>query len=97
MRVYISGPMTGYEDHNFPAFNRAADELYEQGYLPANPADTGVIEGYEWSDYMRFDIRLLTYCDAIYTLPGWERSRGALLEMQVATALGLEWINSPAV
>lgn len=93
MRVYISGPMTGYPDDNFPAFNAKAAELEAEGYEVENPAAKGVIDGWEWSDYLRYDLRVLTECDAVYTLDGWEGSRGASLEMHVAKALGLEWIN----
>lgn len=35
---YLAGPMTGYEEYNFPAFNLAADRLRDQGYNLINPA-----------------------------------------------------------
>lgn len=94
MKVYVSGPMTGYPDENFPAFNAAAALLETQGYVVENPAAKGIVDGWEWSDYLRFDIRILTECDAIFTLPGWEASRGATLEKHVADALGLKWLNA---
>lgn len=37
--IYIAGPMTGYEDFNFPAFNEAADILRTQGWTVFNPAE----------------------------------------------------------
>lgn len=44
----------------------------------------------EWADYLRKDlIAMLTDCTAVATLPGWESSRGALLEVHVAGALGM--------
>lgn len=95
MKVYVSGPMTGYPEFNFPAFNAVAALLRESGYETANPADTGLVDGWEWADYLRYDLRLLTECDAVYTLDGWEASRGAALEMHVAKALGLKWLNDP--
>lgn len=90
MKVYISGPMTGLPDYNFPAFNAAADALRADGFEVENPADKGVIDGWTWTDYLRLDLRIITECDAIYTLPGWRQSPGARLEVHVATALGLE-------
>lgn len=87
--VYISGPMTGIADFNFPAFNAAAAQLRAQGRTVVNPADHGVIEGAEWADYLRADLAQLVQCDAIYLLPGWSKSRGAMLEHYVAAALGL--------
>lgn len=40
--------------------------------------------------YMRTDIAALLDCDAIYLLPGWRRSKGAAVELAVATACGME-------
>lgn len=87
--VYISGPMTGIADLNFPAFNSAAELLRGQGRVVVNPAEYGVIEGAQWADYLRADLAQLLQCEAIYLLPGWSKSRGAKLEHHVATALGL--------
>lgn len=36
-RVYIAGPMSGYPEHNFPAFERAILHLKNRGYLPVSP------------------------------------------------------------
>lgn len=89
MRLYISGPMTGIEDYNFPAFNAAADQLRAAGYDVANPADGGADESKTWADYLREDLRILLDCDAVALLPGWTESKGARLETYVAEALGM--------
>ena len=39
MKIYIAGPMTGYVDFNFPAFDAAAELLISQGHVVFNPAD----------------------------------------------------------
>jgi hypothetical protein len=93
--VYISGPMTGYEDFNFPAFNEAARLLQQHGYDVVNPAEHGVVEGAEWEDYLRYDLIQLARCTSIVLLPGWEASRGANLEVHVARRLGLNFIELP--
>lgn len=95
MRVYISGPMTGYPEFNFPAFRAAAARLRADGHEVEDPSAKGVIAGWAWADYLRHDLRVLSDCEAIYTLEGWEQSKGARLEMHVAKELGLTWLNQP--
>jgi hypothetical protein len=94
MKVYISGPMTGLPGFNFPAFNTAARRLASQGHKTVNPANKGIVDGWEWSDYLRHDVRLLTECDAIYLLHGWRDSRGARLEEHIARELGMQILDS---
>lgn len=89
-RVYVAGPMTGIEDYNFPAFIAAAQKLKSQGYEVVNPADHGVVEGAEWSDYLRHDIAKLSRCEKMFFLPGWENSRGAQLEKHIAECIGIK-------
>lgn len=88
--IYVSGPMTGLPELNFPAFHAAAKMLREQGHQVRNPAEVGEEPGLQWEDYMRKDLRLLCDCTAIYLLPGWEKSKGAHLELHIAHRLGLE-------
>ena len=88
-RVYIAGPMTGYENYNFAAFNAEADRLRTQGLHVENPADHGVVDGADWADYLRYDIGRLATCERIHLLPGWSKSKGARLEVHTAEALGM--------
>jgi hypothetical protein len=94
-RIYISGPMTGMTDWNYPAFNAKASELRAMGLEVVNPAEDKE-PNLEWSDYLRIDIRLLMNCDGIYMLPGWSKSRGARLEHHVARELGFAVIYEAA-
>lgn len=89
MRLYISGPMSGVADHNFPAFRQAAHDLRDRGYDVSNPADNGADPGKPWAYYLRQDIKDLMDCHGIATLPGWTESRGASLEVRIARALGM--------
>ncbi|AEJ40901.1 hypothetical protein TPY_2741 [Sulfobacillus acidophilus TPY] len=90
MRIYIAGPMSGYPDYNFPAFFDAAVRLRAAGYDPINPADTGIHEGWTWSDYLRVAVgRLVREAQGAALLPGWESSRGAELEAHVARTLDM--------
>lgn len=86
--IYLSGPMTGKPDLNKPAFNAMALKLRRRGYMVINPPELDAKEPCgTWEDCLRRDLRALTRCDAIATLPGWKKSRGANLEVFVARAL----------
>jgi len=87
MKVYVSGPMTGIEQFNHPAFAAACEVLQQAGYEVESPHLAPELES--WEAYIRYDLELLLGCDAIAMLPGWEQSRGARLERLVAEALGL--------
>jgi hypothetical protein len=101
--IYIAGPVTGLPDFNYPAFHRAADALLDQGYVVLNPVDTeqhndtGKPQRWDW--YMRHALRMVLEAQALALLPRWEQSKGATLEVQVATALDLpikpldEWLG----
>jgi hypothetical protein len=86
--AYISGPMTGIDDFNYPLFNRVAFCLEQMGYKVFNPAMNDE-EGLSWAEYMKIDLPLVCKSDMVYVLPGWEKSRGALLEVYVAGTLGI--------
>ena len=84
--LYIAGPMTGYPDFNRPAFVFAEEALRAAGFEVLNPARHEQ-DGRSWEDYMRIDIADVLRADGVAVLPYWEQSRGASLEVQVATAL----------
>ena len=88
-RIYISGPMTGIKDLNFPAFNAAAQALRGEGYDVINPADINTDGAKTWSACMRSDIKALCDCDTIALLDGWENSAGAHLEVHIAHRVGI--------
>ena len=89
MKLYLSGPMTGIPDHNYPAFEAARTRLKAMGHEVICPAEAGEVEGWTWSDYLKRDLVLLFDAEAVVVLPGWEHSRGAQLEVSVATQLGM--------
>lgn len=89
MRVYVSGPMTGMPNLNFPAFNEAAQRLRLAGYTVINPVELNPDPATSWTQCMRNDIKALCDCDAVALLPGWENSQGAHLEVHIGHRLGL--------
>jgi hypothetical protein len=52
-----------------------------------NPALNGLPLGLEWHQYMRRDLGMMLACHGVAFLPGWEKSRGARLEVAWADAL----------
>lgn len=89
-KLYITGPMTGLPEFNYPAFYAAALELQAGGYMTENPADAfdGATD-MPWATYLKRDIHALLECDGLATLDGWEKSKGATLECHIATTLGM--------
>lgn len=95
MKIYLSGPITGMKDDNRPAFTRAQAELERLGHEVVNPLEVPVTvtdPAKGWQAYMKADIRAMMGCDAIAVLPHWAKSRGASLEVYIATQVGMELI-----
>jgi len=91
MLIYVSGPMSNLPLNNTPKFNAAAKALRKKGYRVINPAELDKGEPCRtWEDCLRRDLRELTRCTDIATLPGWTKSRGAKLEIHVGKALSFE-------
>lgn len=101
MRIYLSGPVTGILDRNRPAFERAADQLADAGFDVIVPHHLIPVQT-SWGDAMRIALRAVLRADALATLDGWQQSRGARLEVQVAEAVGMpvrsvaEWADGRA-
>ena len=53
--IYIAGPMRGYEDGNFPAFDRQAKILELQGWNVINPAEMDRQDGSPPNGHKTFD------------------------------------------
>lgn len=95
MRLYLAGPMTGIEAFNFPAFNAAAGHLRDLGHDVINPAENdGGDASQSWAYYIRQDIGHVLSVEAIAVLPGWQKSRGATLEVTIARALELPILDA---
>jgi len=87
--LYLCGPMTGLPYYNHPEFMRVAGLLRQHGYTVFNPAENGLDSTAAWAQHMRVDIGHLVRCCAVATLKGHEASKGATLELHIASALGM--------
>lgn len=92
--IYISGPMSGHDNYNFEAFNSAARNLSRFGFKVVNPADIGVDNNASWEDYLRHQLARMMKCSTIYMLPGWEKSKGAVIENAIAKLLNMNITGS---
>jgi len=86
---YLSGPMTGRDDFNFPAFHQAAQHLRKNGYTVFNPAESfnGKTD-LAWTTYMEHDYEAILDSAAVVVMEGWERSVGCIMELLVAVSTG---------
>jgi len=83
-RIYVSGPMTGYPKHNYPAFEQATKKLRKKGYDVISPAELDEDgQSLTWTNCLIRDILFLLTCRYIGTLPGWTKSKGASLEIHI--------------
>ena len=88
--IYLSGPMTGIPDYNYPAFRAASKTLRDFGHVVFDPSEA--FEGrtdLPKEVYMRKDIEMLLQANVVALLEGWESSKGAQLEVEVAKQCGI--------
>jgi hypothetical protein len=93
VRIYISGPMTGYAQLNFPAFTEAAERLRSMGHNVISPHE--VIQTIPtWEACMKEDIKQMMQADKVAVLNGWKESKGARIEVWLAEQLGMEIVDA---
>lgn len=102
MRLYVAGPMSGYPEHNFPAFRKAARLLRDMGHEVTSPVEMDEASGFdastapnveagsaEWAKFLARDVIVIAGdVEGVVVIDGWEQSRGAALEVHVARELG---------
>ena len=77
--IYIAGPMRGYEDGNFPAFDRQQRVLEKQGWIVINPAEMDRTEGDPPNGHLEFD-PATDYEDRDFMREALRRDLGAICE-----------------
>lgn len=93
MKLYLSGPMTGLPELNYPAFRDATQTLRELKHEVYNPAEWEELHSPDgkfhllraFEDYCKF---IIHEADGVVVLPGWENSPGATAETALAKAIG---------
>lgn len=102
MKIYIAGPITVDKDHYQEHFRKAEEYLKSLNWEVINPAleeyddcfykETGEKDKWTpkaWLFYIKRDMDLVSQCDAIYMLEGWEQSPGANVEHITAKKFNL--------
>lgn len=89
--LYLSGPMTGLPEQNFPAFHTAAEQLRAAGYTVINPAEIEQPDPSSWIKCMWTDLAAMAAAepDGVAYLPDWTNSKGDWGEVNLIRALGL--------
>lgn len=94
MRIYVAGPVTGKPHRNIEAFESA-----ERSIRIGMPDATVLLPHWfvasdaDWCKAMRASIETLIKCEAVALLPGWQESRGATIEAEIADALQMAIIE----
>lgn len=85
LKIYIAGKITG--DTNYRRkFFEATKRLESSGHHVMSPAVLPL--GFDYEDYMKICIAMLSVCDVVYFLRDWRTSPGAIREMSEAMKLG---------
>lgn len=88
MIVYIAGPYRGNVDQNIQMARDAALKIWDSGNFAMCPhLNTAHFEEdleLSGKDYVDRDLQMLSRCDAILMLPGWQESLGATREHDYA-------------
>lgn len=99
LRLYLSGPMSGYENLNRNAFENVKSKLTSCNHKVTTPFDIMDVDPsdeYFYEECLRQDILFIcsAYLDFLMVLPGWENSKGCLLEVHTARTIGLDVVDT---
>lgn len=109
LRIYVCGRRSGLPDKGFNAIQGAVLGLRKKGFVvispievnvnmlsreyspPVDPRDGGYPQAFPG---MRADIiAMLSVCNAVALMPGWETAIGCKLEVAVAITLGYTFVH----
>ena len=93
MKIMISQPMAGKEyDEVLREREKTVRKLEAMGHtvgdtvLMVEPPDEGNVRLF----YLSYSLNLMSQCDGVLFLPGWEKARGCRIEHEAAVGYGLK-------
>lgn len=96
MKIYLSGPISGYElEERQKFFQKAEDELkaaFKDAEIINPMMCTPPSLGY--TECMKEDLKLVLESDVVFLLDGWQHSKGCDVEFQVAKICGIPVFNN---
>jgi hypothetical protein len=104
--IYVSGPFSSDDnihgvERNILAASEIAATAYQKGWAVhcphKNNKDFQHLKGLTWKDWMESDFKIVSRCDALLMIPGWEKSPGARMERQFAQDRGLPVYEFPNI
>jgi hypothetical protein len=103
MIIYVAGKYSGDTDANIDAARLVAIDVWKSGNVAICPhLNTVHFEqvpdlDLTWEDYLQGDFNIISRCDAMIMVPGWEDSRGAVAERVYAQSLAMPIYYYPDV
>lgn len=82
-KVYISGAISNNPDYK-KQFVSKYEELWDK-YIVLSPLMINA--ELSWKEHMKIDLAMVSVCDTVYMMKGWEKSRGAKIEHCLAEIL----------
>lgn len=99
MKGYLAGPMRGYHLFNFPAFDKEAAKLREQGHEVFSPAEhdrengfdpeTSRLEDFDMREAILWDLKAILESECVWVMLGFEDSMGCAVECALARFLNI--------
>jgi hypothetical protein len=90
MVVFVSGPYRGDVSGNIERAKQVAIRLWKLGYAVVCPhLNTAHFDGICPDEtWLKGDLEIMSRCDAVYMMAGWDTSTGATAERQEAINQG---------
>lgn len=87
-KIYLAGKITGLPVEDYTAnFNYWKGHFQKLGFKVISPIDLPHKHADMWQEYMKEDIAAMVKCKYLFAMVGWQNSKGAKIEVELARAL----------